>query len=87
MRARINNVDYTKPNETVKKYYEKAIELMGDDESVNSQKLEAYKYLIFYGVQTDDLDLVRKAADAAAVISPDDTIVKNAITYLKSMNK
>ena len=54
-----------------------------------SYRFEACKYLFFYAVSVDpvDIELAKKVHAIAAGISPDDDFVKNAGQYIQMLSK
>jgi len=87
MRARLNITDGTKPEEKVKALYEEALKVMEGEEGTESAQLEAYRYLAFYDVQTDNLDGARTNCDALLKLDPNNAFAKQIDTYLKSAGK
>lgn len=87
MIARLSITDGTKPEENVKNLYEQALTMMEGKDGTESGKLEAYSYLAFYYVQTDNNDEARKYCDEILKIDPEHTTGVQIDKYLKSVGK
>ena len=87
LRAAIHITDGSKPEENVKQLYEEALKLMEGKEDINSAKLQALRYLAFYHVQKDELDLARKYTNDILAIDAGNAFAKQIDAYLKSANK
>ena len=60
---------------------------MEGKEDINSAKLQALRYLAFYHVQKDELDLARKYTNDILAIDAENAFAKQIDAYLKSANK
>lgn len=87
LRAAIHITDGSKPEDNVKQLYEEALKLMEGKEDINSAKLQALRYLAFYHVQKDELDLARKYTNDILAIDAENAFAKQIDAYLKSANK
>ena len=89
-RARLHVVDSSKPEVTPRDYYLKVLEVSeAEADKYKSYRFEACKYLFFYAVSVDpvDIELAKKVHAIAAGISPDDDFVKNAGQYIQMLSK
>lgn len=88
--ARGSIVDSSKPEDAPRDCY---LQLLDASEAkadeFSSYRLEACKYLIFYAVQVEpmDLQLLRKAYDKARAIDPGDEQVVQVGQFLRSLNR
>lgn len=87
MIARLSITDGTKPEENVKNLYEQALTMMEGKDNTDSGKLEAYSYLAFYYVQTDNNDEARKYCNEILKLDPEHATGLQIDKYLKSVGK
>lgn len=85
-RARIHNLE-AKPSADVKALYEEMIRRSEGDEGAADARVEAFNYLMVYGIQTEDLASARTACDQLLKLDPEHEMGKKADTYLKAQGK
>ena len=86
-RARINIKNGNAPEELPKQYYEEAIKMMEGRDNITSAQIEAYRYLAFYSLQTDDFANTRLYVDKILAIQPENAFALQLDGALKSIGK
>lgn len=88
-RARLNNTDPKVPNETVKNFFMKVIEITEETpDKYKRPRFEACQYLFFYAiyVEPNDMQLARRVLDIAAGIDPNHKFVQQATKFMEMSN-
>lgn len=86
-RARLHIMDGSVPQDDVKTLYEEVLSRAAGKDGMTDYEIEAYKYLLFYAIQKDDLDAARKSCDELLKRDPEDSLGKKADGYLKGQGK
>ncbi len=87
-RARVNNTNDKVPNDTVKSWYEKTVEVIGDkdDAAAKRVKKEAYQYFLWYAYEKDEANDMYKYSNEVLMLDPNNQLANAILDYLTKIN-